>query len=102
MPPTTGFKFGDIALAPLPLTDQSAIKKRTAIVVSPDSYGVHRPDIVLMAITSQVGPRMAFDCFRYRHRVGLDVALEALAEALRTRKVTGLRPGHRGRRRARP
>jgi hypothetical protein len=28
------------------------------------------------------------DCFRYRHKVGLDVALEALAEALRARKVT--------------
>jgi mRNA-degrading endonuclease toxin of MazEF toxin-antitoxin module len=60
MPPTTGFKFGDIVLVPFPFTDQSAIKKRPAVVVSSDSYGVHRPDIVLMAITSQVGPRMAF------------------------------------------
>jgi predicted transcriptional regulator of viral defense system len=32
--------------------------------------------------------RTVVDCFRYRHKVGLDVALEALAEALRARKVT--------------
>src|SRR2546425_3987826 len=32
--------------------------------------------------------RTVVDCFRYRNKVGLDVALEALAEALRTRKVT--------------
>jgi mRNA interferase MazF len=60
MPPTIGYRFGDIVLVPFPFTDQSAIKKRPAVVVSSASYGVHRPDIVLMAITSQVGPRVAF------------------------------------------
>ncbi|MCW3059870.1 MAG: transcriptional regulator-like protein [Capsulimonas sp.] len=28
------------------------------------------------------------DCFRYRNRIGLDVALEALQESLRSRRVT--------------
>ncbi len=28
------------------------------------------------------------DCFKYRHKIGLDVALEALREAIRARKVT--------------
>ena len=60
MPPTTGYRFGDIVLVPFPFTDQSAIKKRPAVVVRSHSYGVHRPDVVLMAITSQVGPRVAF------------------------------------------
>jgi predicted transcriptional regulator of viral defense system len=32
--------------------------------------------------------RTVVDCFRYRNKVGLDVALEALSDALRTRKVT--------------
>jgi len=28
------------------------------------------------------------DCFKYRNKIGLDVALEALRECLRNRKVT--------------
>jgi len=28
------------------------------------------------------------DCFKYRHKIGLDVALEALREALRARQVS--------------
>ena len=28
------------------------------------------------------------DCFKYRNKIGLDVALEALREALRSRKVS--------------
>jgi hypothetical protein len=28
------------------------------------------------------------DCFRYRKKIGLDVALEALNDALRSRKAT--------------
>ena len=60
MLPTIGYRFGDIVLVPFPFTDQSASKKRPAVVVSSDSYNVHRPDLVLMAITSQVGARVAF------------------------------------------
>jgi mRNA interferase MazF len=60
MPPTTDYRFGDIVLVPFPFTDQSAIKKRPAVVVSSDSYSVYRPDLVIMAITSRPGPRVAF------------------------------------------
>jgi predicted transcriptional regulator of viral defense system len=28
------------------------------------------------------------DCFKYRHKIGIDVAIEALRDALRARKVT--------------
>ena len=28
------------------------------------------------------------DCFKFRNKIGLDVALEALKDALRSRKVT--------------
>jgi len=28
------------------------------------------------------------DCFRYRHKIGLDVAIEALRESVRTRSAS--------------
>ena len=39
-----------------PSTDQSATKKRPAVVVSSDAYQRERPDVILMAITSQLRP----------------------------------------------
>lgn len=39
---------------PFPFTDQTAIKKRPAVVVSSSDYNFNRPDLVLMAVTSQV------------------------------------------------
>ena len=54
MPPTTGYSFGDVVLVPFPFTDQSATKKRPAVVVSSGAYHRAGPDLVIMAITSQV------------------------------------------------
>ena len=56
MPTTTTFRFGDVVLVPFPFTDQTTSKKRPAVVVSSDSYHVGRPDLILMAITSQSRP----------------------------------------------
>lgn len=56
MPNTTSFDFADIVLVPFPFTDQSTTKKRPAVVVSSDAYHRQRPDIILMAITSQFRP----------------------------------------------
>ena len=50
----TTYRFGDIVLVPFPFTDQSAIKKRPAVIVSSDGYNRDRPDIVIMAVTSQL------------------------------------------------
>ena len=50
----TGFEFGDIVLVPFPFTDQSAAKKRPAVVISSAAYQRERPDIIIMAVTSQV------------------------------------------------
>jgi mRNA interferase MazF len=50
------YKFGDVIVVPFPFTDQTATKKRPAVVVSSDAYQRERPDIILMAITSQVRP----------------------------------------------
>ncbi|WP_421694423.1 type IV toxin-antitoxin system AbiEi family antitoxin domain-containing protein [Aestuariivirga sp.] len=46
----------------------------------------HSVDGVEVAITNPA--RTIVDCFRYRAKVGLDVALEGLREGLRQRKVT--------------
>jgi mRNA interferase MazF len=54
MPNTTDYSFGDLVLVPFPFTDQTGIKKRPAIVVSSDAYQHQRPDVVLMAVTSQI------------------------------------------------
>jgi mRNA interferase MazF len=56
MPSTTSFEFGDVVLVPFPFTDQSTTKKRPAVVVSSQAYHRQRPDIILMAITSQFRP----------------------------------------------
>jgi mRNA interferase MazF len=60
MPLTTGYSFGDVVLVPIPITDQSGIKKRPAVIVSSAEYQAQRRDIVIMAITSQIRSRPAF------------------------------------------
>ena len=52
----TPFEFGDIVLVPFPFTNQSASKKRPAVVVSAKAYNTKRPDLIIMAVTSQIKP----------------------------------------------
>ncbi|MEY4514925.1 MAG: hypothetical protein RLZZ450_7047 [Pseudomonadota bacterium] len=54
MPNTTPFDFGDVVLVPFPFTDQTATKKRPAVIISSSAYHKERLDLLLMAITSQV------------------------------------------------
>jgi mRNA-degrading endonuclease toxin of MazEF toxin-antitoxin module len=63
MPPTTVYSFGDVILVPFPFTDQTGSKKRPAVVVSSAEYQARRRDIVIMAVTSQMRPRLAFGEF---------------------------------------
>ena len=56
MPNMTGCEFGDVVLVPFPFTDQTTTKRRPAVVVSSDAYHRDRPDVILMAVTSQVRP----------------------------------------------
>jgi len=48
------FEFGDVVLVTFPFTHQAASKKRPAVVISGSSYNSMRPDVVIMAITSQL------------------------------------------------
>jgi mRNA interferase MazF len=52
--------FGDVLLVPFPFTDQTSAKQRPAVVVSSRAYSQDRPDVILMAITSQVRAPIAF------------------------------------------
>jgi mRNA interferase MazF len=54
------YEFGAILLVPFPFTDQSASKRRPAVVVSNSAYNRARSDVVVMAVTSQLRPVATF------------------------------------------
>ena len=51
---TMAYDFGDVVLVQFPFTSQKAYKKRPAVVVSNRAYNAAKPDVVIMAITSQL------------------------------------------------
>ena len=55
----TPFEFGDVVLVPFPFTNQTASKQRPAVIVSSRAYNVERPDLIMMAVTSQLRPTPA-------------------------------------------
>jgi mRNA interferase MazF len=54
------FEFGDVVLVPFPFTNQIESKKRPAVVVSSRSYNSVKPDLIVMAVTSQLRPSPEF------------------------------------------
>jgi mRNA interferase MazF len=61
MPSKAGtFAFGQIVLVPFPFTSHTASKKRPAVIVSNAAYNAARPDVVVMAITSQLRATAGF------------------------------------------
>lgn len=48
------FEWGQIVLVRFPFTDQHGNKQRPAVVISRSAYNQARPDIILMAVTSQI------------------------------------------------
>ena len=51
--------FGAIVLVPFPFTSQAASKRRPAVIVSSRTYNRERPDLIVMAVTSQLRPTPA-------------------------------------------
>jgi len=51
------------------------------------TYGVTRRPMLGVPVSITSPARTVVDCFRYRNKVGIDVALEALREAVRSRKA---------------
>lgn len=52
------------------------------------TYGVVRRSMLGVPVSITSPARTVVDCFRYRNKVGIDVAMEALRDALRSRKTT--------------
>ena len=50
----TPYNFGDVVLVSFPFTNLQATKKRPAVIISCQPYQQTRPDVILMAITSQI------------------------------------------------
>ncbi len=46
--------FGDVVLVRFPFTNQVRFKQRPAVVISNAEYSRTRPDVILMAVTSQM------------------------------------------------
>lgn len=49
--------------------------------------GIERHTIEGQRVAIYSLPKTIADCFKYRQKIGLDVAVEALADALRTKRV---------------
>jgi mRNA interferase MazF len=56
---TLSLQFGDVVLVRFPFTNQTAFKQRPAVIVSNSKYNLARPDVVLMAVTSQLGSALS-------------------------------------------
>ena len=52
------------------------------------TYGIVKQSILGVQVRITSPARTVVDCFRYRRKIGLDVALEALREAIRSRAAT--------------
>jgi mRNA interferase MazF len=50
----TAYEKGDVILVSFPFSNQSAVKKRPAIIISSNTYNNISRDVVIMAITSQI------------------------------------------------
>lgn len=59
MPSTTSYDFGDVVLVGFPFANLQTTKKRPAVIISRQGYQQNCPDVILMAITSQVRQPLA-------------------------------------------
>jgi mRNA interferase MazF len=60
MPSMTPCNFGDVVLVASPFTNLQTTKQRPAVVISNAAYQQNRPDVILLAITSQIRQPLAF------------------------------------------
>lgn len=51
----TAYEKGDVILVPFPFSNQIAVKKQPAVIISSNAYNNISSDVVIMAITSQTG-----------------------------------------------
>ena len=59
MPSTTSYNFSEVVPVAFPFTNLRATKKRPAVIISRHTYQQTRPDVILIAITSQIRTELA-------------------------------------------
>lgn len=52
--------YGDVVLVPFPFTDQTATKRRPAVVISSAAYHRERSDVIILAVTSHASDGLGF------------------------------------------
>lgn len=52
------YKRGDVVLVPFPFSDQTANKKRPAVIISTNDYNENSSDVIIIAVTSQINAVM--------------------------------------------
>ncbi len=57
MPSTISYRLSDVVLVPFPFSNQTTVKQRPCLVISVDAFQQRGPDLLIMAVTSQIqGP----------------------------------------------
>ncbi|MFC1601053.1 hypothetical protein ACFL34_01725 [Candidatus Sumerlaeota bacterium] len=87
---TTANKVGDwlIRLDPMKASTESRRLRIVRFSGSALEEGIEKHEIEGVEVKVYCVAKTVADCFKYRNKIGLDVALEALREALRGRKCT--------------
>ena len=84
-PPEVWIALDRKARKPAPLATAVRIVRFSGAMLT---YGIQVRSILGVPVRVTSPARTVVDCFRYRSKLGLDVALEALREALRMRTTT--------------
>jgi mRNA interferase MazF len=88
----------DVVLVPFPFTDLTSMKRRPALVVSPEAYNRGGPDVVIAFLTSQVhvAPRIGDYRLRFWQECGLPkptmlrMKFATVAQAMVLKKIGSL------------
>jgi len=78
---------------PAPRMEQPALRvvRMSGVALS---EGIEQVEVDGVSVAVFNPAKTVADCFKYRNKIGLDVALEALSEAWRARRVTMDEPWH--------
>jgi len=77
--------IGPKARAPVPASPRIRIVRASGAAFT---AGIRRHEIAGVSVPVYVPAKTVADCFKYRRRVGLDVAIEALRDCRKRRKAT--------------
>ena len=85
LPPEVWIALPQGAYAPVRLPARVRVVRFSGPMLT---YGVVQRTILGVSVSITSPARTVVDCFRFRKRIGLDVAMEALSAAIRDRQAT--------------